>query len=225
MANIKINEKVLKELFDRFPNIKTAALAARTECAQTVKASDELFKSAIRTSFRLTYLDDTICKCGQSGFFSYIAEKYAGISRATAFRYLQAARHMEKICECLQGLSCEEINEKIGDEKFVEEIFTQAREKAPKLSLTDLYRKELPAPEKKESEVPAISDEAWEIINKQEKFQNQTGLFGLWFSEADNINFLYDEMPLDLLRQAKEVADAASANIARILEERENSNG
>ena len=32
-------------------------------------------------------------------------------------------------------------------------------------------------------------------------------------------------MPLDLLRQAKEVADAASANIARILEERENSNG
>ncbi len=132
---------------------------------------------------------------------------------------------MEKICECLQGLSCEEINEKIGDEKFVEEIFTQAREKAPKLSLTDLYRKELPAPEKKESEVPAISDEAWEIINKQEKFQNQTGLFGLWFSEADNINFLYDEMPLDLLRQAKEVADAASANIARILEERENSNG
>lgn len=132
---------------------------------------------------------------------------------------------MEKICECLQGLSCEEINEKIGDEKFVEEIFTQAREKAPKLSLTDLYRKELPAPEKKKSEVPAISDEAWEIINKQEKFQNQTGLFGLWFSEADNINFLYDEMPLDLLRQAKEVADAASANIARILEERENSNG
>ena len=73
--------------------------------------------------------------------------------------------------------------------------------------------------------VTAISDEAWEIINKQEKFQNQTGLFGLWFSEADNINFLYDEMPLDLLRQAKEVADAASANIARILEERENSNG
>ena len=72
MANIKINEKVLKELFDRFPNIKTAALAARTECAQTAKASDELFKSAIRTSFRLTYLDDTICKCGQSGFFSYI---------------------------------------------------------------------------------------------------------------------------------------------------------
>ena len=115
MANIKINEKVLKELFDRFPNIKTAALAARTECAQTAKASDELFKSAIRTSFRLTYLDDTICKCGQSGFFSYIAEKYAGVSRRTAFNYLQAARHMEKICECLQGLSCEEINEKIGD--------------------------------------------------------------------------------------------------------------
>ncbi len=223
--NIKINEKVLKGLFDRFPNIKAAALAARAECAQTSKAADALFRSAIRTSFRLTYLKESICKCGQSGFFSYIAEEYAGVSRRTAFNYLQAARHMKGICGCLRGLSCEEINEKIGDEKFVEEIFAQAREKAPKLGLKDFYRKELPMPEREEAEPPAISKQAWEIVKMQEKFQNQTGLFGLWFTESENVNFLYEEMPLESLRMAKEVADTASANIGRILEERENANG
>ena len=52
MANIKINEKVLKELFDRFPNIKTAAEAARTGCAQTAKVSDELYVCHVYILFK-----------------------------------------------------------------------------------------------------------------------------------------------------------------------------
>ncbi len=225
MANIDVSKETIDLLFKKFPEIKSAALAAHEDCKRAENAADALFKSAIKASFRLTYLAQTIHKCGQGGYFSYLAEKYAGVSRATAFRYLQAARHMMGICECLSGLSCEEINTKIGDADFVEKIFAQAREKAPKLSLTDLYRKELPTPEKKKAAAVALSEKAREILSMQEKFQNQTGLFGLWFSETENIDFLYEEMPLDSLKMAKDVADAASASIAKILNERENANG
>ena len=76
MANIKINEKVLKELFDRFPNIKTAALAARTECAQTAKASDELFKSAIRTSLHIWMIPSV--NAGKADFFHTLRKNTRG---------------------------------------------------------------------------------------------------------------------------------------------------
>ena len=221
MANIKKNENTLKNLFERFPSLegKLRAFAnLRDGSLHYVRLA------AIQTAFRADEIDDMLI---HTGFSQWVLTDILRISKRSLYNFKNLCMHCLENCPCVKGKKAAEIvalfeekNSTIG-----EQILEDLREKFPTFSIRDFYAKELPAPEKKKSEVPAISDEAWEIINKQEKFQNQTGLFGLWFSEADNINFLYDEMPLDLLRQAKEVADAASANIARILEERENSNG
>lgn len=223
MANIDSSEKAIAIILKRFPQIKAAAIAAGEDCKAASNAADALFKSAIKAAFRLTYLSMLISKNNAGGCFSYLAEKYTGVSRRTAYRYLQAARHLIDVCECLHGLSCEEVNAKMDDAEFVEEIFSQSRNNVPHLSLSDFYKKELPAPEEKAKkiEIGAEARAERQAVLDSENIYIDVSKITVFFIEKPPEEQLWRRLAGVRLVEMKTRLECSIAEIAKVLNDRE----
>ena len=146
------------------------------------------------------------------------------VDKRSCYRWLDYATKAAP-CECLRGMTTGEIVNNFEKDcyGFGKKILAECAEKLPGFSIRGMNSAALPDGEKKKKipELPPQTVKANEIMNRQLAFQNQTGLFGLWFEESESINFLYEEAPLDDLKRAKKVADEASENLGKILQERE----
>ena len=223
MGNIKKSKNTLQELCAQFPKLEDKLnkfIRVRSCFLHGIRLA------ALQIAFRACEIDDMLKNTGLS---EWVLMEGLKISRRSLYNFKNLCRHCLENCPSLKDMDAaavvamfEKKNCTIG-----EQILEELGEKFPTFSIKDFYVRTLPDGEKKKKipELPPQTVKANEIMNRQLAFQNQTGLFGLWFEESESINFLYEEAPLDDLKRAKKVADEASENLGKIIQEKENRNG
>lgn len=223
MGNIKKSKNTMQELCAQFPKLEEKLnkfIRVRSCFLHGIRLA------ALQIAFRACEIDDMLKNTGLS---EWVLTEGLKISKTSLYNFKNLSRHCLENCLSLKDMDAAAVVAMFEkkDCTIGNQILEELGEKFPTFSLKDFYARTLSDGEKKKKipELPPQTLKANEIMDKQLAFQNQTGLFGLWFTESENVNFLYEEMPLESLRMAKEVADTASANIGRILEERENANG